>query len=571
MRICSNNCQNLDSLDLRISRISPHNHVNPSIRKIMVLTMILTMAATAMAQTTVTDFAQFQDAVAGYATATENVTIEVDDDIKITSLVSIPANANGATLTIKSASPASPATLKRGASGDLFTININARLILADIIIDGDKNGSFSNGNGSLIRVSNAGAIFTMNSGTKIINNANNNTSSYGGGVYVTNGIFTMEGGEISGNTSNTHAGGVYAGGTFTMKGGEISGNTASGSGDGVYVYSGNFTMTDGAKIRNNTGAGVFMYTGDVIMNGGEISGNSSYGMSKTSGTFTINSGVVAGTGTSVTSVINGSYTLSPAPANGIIIAWNKPTGTIEYLLGSTTNIVTNPITPTDGITAVWAYNEGKSGIAYANGTNTGFIEISGITLNKADPTYTIPTGLTATYGDMLSSVELPARWSWDATESVGNAGTRTHKATFTPTDTENYNVMAGIDIDIEVAQAAGDFATTSALTATYSPTLKLSDVAPPANYAWNAPATTITSAGDNQPFAATFTDPSGNYEPATGSISVNVAKATYDMGGITFAGKTVTYDGNPQSIEIGGTLPTGVNVSYTGNGETNF
>jgi len=75
---------------------------------------------------------------------------------------------------------------------------------------------------------------------------------------------------------------------------------------------------------------------------------------------------------------------------------------------------------------------------------------------SKINPTYTIPTDLTATYGDRLSSVILPAGWNWEGNETgtVGNAGTRTHRATFTPEDQDNYNVLSGIDVEVNVAKA---------------------------------------------------------------------------------------------------------------------
>jgi hypothetical protein len=93
-----------------------------------------------------------------------------------------------------------------------------------------------------------------MNSGTI----SGNSASSYGGGVYVDSGTFTMSGGTISGNTSNYYGGGVYvSSGTFTKQsGGVIYGSNASASlknttrGDGyghaVYVES-------GSKRRNST------------------------------------------------------------------------------------------------------------------------------------------------------------------------------------------------------------------------------------------------------------------------------------------------------------------------------
>ena len=51
--------------------------------------------------------------------------------------------------------------------------------------------------------------------------------------------------------------------------------------------------------------------------------------------------------------------------------------------------------------------------------------------------------------------------------------------------------------------------------------------------------------------------------------ISVSITKATFDMSGITFEDKTVTFDNDTHSIVIGGTLPAGLNVSYSGEGKT--
>ena len=48
------------------------------------------------------------------------------------------------------------------------------------------------------------------------------------------------------------------------------------------------------------------------------------------------------------------------------------------------------------------------------------------------------------------------------------------------------------------------------------------------------------------------------------GTISWSIAKAKYDMSGVTFEDKTVGYSGEAQTIEISGTLPAGVTVTYT-------
>ena len=50
----------------------------------------------------------------------------------------------------------------------------------------------------------------------------------------------------------------------------------------------------------------------------------------------------------------------------------------------------------------------------------------------------------------------------------------------------------------------------------------------------------------------------------------ITVAKAAYDMSCVSFKGATVTYDGEAHSLEIAGTLPDGVTVTYEGNGKVN-
>ena len=77
----------------------------------------------------------------------------------------------------------------------------------------------------------------------------------------------------------------------------------------------------------------------------------------------------------------------------------------------------------------------------------------------KATPTYTVPTGLTAKYGQTRADVTLPDGWSWmDSSESVGGASTaaKTFQAKFTPKDTKNYNTVENIELEVTVNKADG-------------------------------------------------------------------------------------------------------------------
>ena len=84
----------------------------------------------------------------------------------------------------------------------------------------------------------------------------------------------------------------------------------------------------------------------------------------------------------------------------------------------------------------------------------------------KATPTYTVPTGLTAKYGQTLADVKLSnpegnldGTWSWmNSSESVGDASTvtKTFQAKFTPTDTDNYNMVENIELEVMVNKEDG-------------------------------------------------------------------------------------------------------------------
>ncbi|MCL2207107.1 MAG: T9SS type A sorting domain-containing protein [Fibromonadales bacterium] len=429
---------------------------------------------------------KFYNDVMSYARATENVEAVVDENFTLDDmLISIPApKTPGITLTIRSAGT-TPAIIKRGVIGNLFTVGSGRTLILENIIIDGGGNANFgkeecydefdddgnligdpceevaaTGGGGTLVRV-NAGGTLIMKEGAVLRNNVNSdngggvyiysngifnmnggeisgNTAATGGGVRINSAtsVFTMQGGKISGNSGNSATGGVSVIGTFTMNGGEISNNTAATTSGGV-ATSGTFTMNAGGKISGNIagtdGGGVRVSGGTFTMNGGEISGNTASnwgggvrisgaasaftlqngkisdniagtrggGVSISDGLFTmnggeivgntaatdggairfatgtsnINGGLIFGVGATAASVVSGTHNLNKSedtPNNAAIIAWNKPSGTLNYTLGTSDNL-----TASSGATAVWANKDGKLGIQYENGENTGFIAIS--------------------------------------------------------------------------------------------------------------------------------------------------------------------------------------------------
>ncbi len=79
--------------------------------------------------------------------------------------------------------------------------------------------------------------------------------------------------------------------------------------------------------------------------------------------------------------------------------------------------------------------------------------------VTKYTPDYTIPTNLTATYGDTLADVTFPNGFTFDdvATTSVGNVGNNIFKVTFTPDDEVNYNKVENLEVTIKVEKAEDD------------------------------------------------------------------------------------------------------------------
>ena len=84
-------------------------------------------------------------------------------------------------------------------------------------------------------------------------------------------------------------------------------------------------------------------------------------------------------------------------------------------------------------------------------------LTITGAKITQATPTYTVPTGLTAKYGQTLADVNIAATtgWSWMNTgTAVGTPATKNFPAKFTPTDAINYKTVENIDVSVAVGKA---------------------------------------------------------------------------------------------------------------------
>ena len=105
--------------------------------------------------------------------------------------------------------------------------------------------------------------------------------------------------------------------------------------------------------------------------------------------------------------------------------------------------------------------------LAYTDNTNAGTATVTvngkgyytgtvseNFTIGKATPTPTTPTDLTATYGDTLANVKLPAGWAWDNPDtSVGDVGEKEFSATYTKDSSGNYNEVKQ-DLTVKVNPA---------------------------------------------------------------------------------------------------------------------
>jgi len=300
-------------------------------------------------------------------------------------------------------------TISLSSNGVMFTVSSGVTLILNNNITlkgrSGNTNngipvGSSNNNNNSLVRVN--GGTLLMNNGSTITgntylsNSSISSTYSYGGGVYVASGTFTMNGGTISNNTSSSsifnannyfpysYGGGVYvASGTFTMNGGTISDNTASStitnlSDCSIYSYGGGVCLgginatfiMNGGTISDNTslstasgntsffpktysyGGGVYVGNGTFTMNGGHIFNNTSStgtnieryssnsyggGVYVDNGTFTMSGGTISGNTGNISSSNSGSNSYG----GGVYVAgtFEKTGGTIYgYSVNDTVN-----------------------------------------------------------------------------------------------------------------------------------------------------------------------------------------------------------------------------------------
>lgn len=145
------------------------------------------------------------------------------------------------------------------------------------------------------------------------------NKANNGGGIYIMNqGTVNLKGGIIQNNSTSgnyTYGGGIYvSGGIFHMTGGTIQGNSCSYQGGGIYVPAGqNVRVTlEGGEIKGNTPQGVFGASDSTLYLGASIAVSDTIEFTKGSGKIILNS--------PVSNTFQLKYSITGEPKNGNVL-----------------------------------------------------------------------------------------------------------------------------------------------------------------------------------------------------------------------------------------------------------
>ena len=439
--------------------------------------------------------------------------------------------------------------IKMTGSGSVIQINGGADLILTDGSVDVTHNYYIADGGLWVFYEGELPADAPENAETGTVTGGviTGGNGLYGG-VYVSGGTFTMNGGTIVGNTATNGSGGVYVdGGTFTMNGGAISGNTVSYAGGGVCVaWSGTFTMT-GGTITGNTGeygGGVYVSGRTFTMEGGAISGNTASkdggGVYVEYGTFTMKDGAITNNIASNNNnkrggggvFVGGTFTMEGGTISGNTATNGSGGGVNVY------NSSDSMFNMTGGYLGDNTATESGNDI-YKD--EAGVVSISGGYFSENPDAAYIADGHTAQDISALGGATFDGDYKDGfpyAVYAQGGILISTNKDIVY----DGSPVAEGVDFTVEG---------TDGVTLTYSYKVESDD-----EFTAGLP----TNAGDYTVYVYAL---NGEKQFISMVFDITIAKATYDMSGITFADDRVTYDGEAHSIEIAGTLPDGVSVSY--------
>jgi len=257
------------------------------------------------------------------------------------------------------------------------------------ILLNGDNQtitisgGSITSKNGSALTISGRGSKAIV-SGGYLSNKATNQQFStikayvdYEGSIHIS-GNAVVEAKELA--SAIVSEGSVY-----------VSGN-AKVSAQNRYAISSNLNVTvSGNSIieaKNNTIA-IYCKWSDVEINDqAQVIAANNYAVSYEDYHYppVLNGGLLFAYGKNISDVIDYPYFIEPT-FSGVVLAWDKAAGNLQYTKFSTKDIFKAPPTAT----AYWDEKNGKFGISYANNNNTGFIPIDAISLSVSEYSFSKP------------------------------------------------------------------------------------------------------------------------------------------------------------------------------------
>ena len=211
------------------------------------------------------------------------------------------------------------------------------------------------------------------------------------------------------------------------------------------------------------------MPTGTISVNAGTVNvsdlevkyqgtGTTSYNSATAptnAGTYTVTY-KVPDTNTNYTGTFSVAFTIKKAQLDKVTIVKDTFEYTGDEIVPQDSNFDLNKMNFSGDIKATNVGNysitvslKDKDNYEWKDGTTTDVVINWSIT--QATPEFTVPTGLTGVKGDFLSSITLPAGFTWNNPSELLTAGTHTYKATYTPTDTINYKTVTDIEISVVV------------------------------------------------------------------------------------------------------------------------
>jgi len=362
-----------------------------------------------------------------------------------------------------------------------------------------------------------------------------------------------------------------------------LSGGTGSVSGSfawttpsttpsaGTASYSVTFTPSDATDYTTTTGSvSVTVSKATPTITSSPTATSITYGQTLSSSTLSGGSGSVSGsfawttpTTAPATGTSSQSITFTPSDATD----YNTATGTVSVTVNKATPTITSSPTATSityGQTLASSTLSGGTGsvsgsfafttpttapgagtasqsITFTPSDTTDYTTATGtvsVTVNKATPTITSsPTASSITYGQTLSSSTLSGgtgsvsgSFAFTTPTTAPGAGTASQGITFTPSDTTDYTTATGT-VSVTVNKATPTItASPTATSITYGQTLSSSTLSGGSGsvsggFAFTTPTTAPGAGTASQGITFTPSDTT-DYNTATGTVSVNVAKA---------------------------------------------